>query len=244
MTRARDYGETWVYESLVGAIPGLSLPVRDALALQFVLFEVGIVLVAGVYGLWSAVPAGTAAVLVATAGSAVMLALARGIRALPAPEAYRRLLFGTRIELVLGLLAYVALVTYLFVVDPRRPGPSFVRTLFGPRPPAVPVYLGLLVLWDVCYRIGTAWWASVTGAWRTLRYRHEFDGPTRLAYRRLDLLTIGFAGVQLVLLPFVWGRPVFVVVLVGHVVAVTVVSGTSVLLLSTGAIAGTDDSRA
>jgi len=65
---SRSYGETWVYESLVGGIPGLAVPRTLAVAIQFLLFEVGVLVLGWYYGLWNAVIAGTAAVLVA-AGS-------------------------------------------------------------------------------------------------------------------------------------------------------------------------------
>ncbi|WP_459077203.1 DUF7530 family protein, partial [Halolamina salina] len=59
---APNLGETWVYESLVSAVPGLDLSDRAALLTQFVVFEAIVLTVAAVYDLWTAVPAGTAAV--------------------------------------------------------------------------------------------------------------------------------------------------------------------------------------
>ncbi len=63
--------------------------------------------------------------------------------------------------------------------------------LFGPEPPVLVVYLTLLILWDVSYRIGTGWWASVTGLWRSARYR--FDPETARVFMRADLEIWGFA---------------------------------------------------
>ncbi|WP_276280328.1 DUF7530 family protein [Halorussus caseinilyticus] len=225
------YGETWVYESIVGAIPGLSLSQPVAVGVQFALFEGLILAFAVVYDLWSAVPAGTAAVGVAAAGSYLMLALGEEIRRLRTPRAYRRLLFSSSIEVVLGVLSFVALLTYLFAVDTRSGRVALLALLLGESPPAPAVYLTLLVLWDLCYRIGTGWWASLTGLWRTLRYGDRFDAQARARLLRIDLLTVGFAVVQLVLVPFVWGRTLLVAAIVGHVAAVTLVSGASMLLL-------------
>ncbi|WP_134668575.1 DUF7530 family protein [Halorussus marinus] len=230
-----EYGETWVYESIVGAIPGVDLSPTAAVTVQFLLFEGAMLALAAGYDLWSAVPAGTAAVGVAAAGSYLMLALSREIRASSAPPAYPRLLFGTSIEVVLGVLAFVALVTALLAGGAgvgRRP---LLTALLGPALPVPAVYLALLVLWDLCYRIGTGWWASVVGLSRSVRYRRTLDAPTRARLRRADLLTIGFALVQLALVPFVGDRPVLLVAIVGHVLAVTVVSGASVVLLSRSA---------
>lgn len=227
-----EYGETWVYESIVGAIPGVELSDRAAVTVQFVLFEGLILSFAALYDLWSAVLAGTAAVVVAAVGSYVMLALGAQIRKVEVPRTYRRLLFSSSIEVVLGVLAFVAFLTYVFAVDPTGGSPPLFRVLFGGTPPIPVVYLTLLILWDLCYRIGTGWWASVTGLWRTYRFRGEFGEQTRSRLRRIDLLTIGFAFVQLILLPFVWTREVLVLALLGHVVAVTLVSGISVLGLS------------
>ena len=223
-----EYGETWVYESIVGALPGIDLSRPFAVGLQLALFEVGVLLLAWYYDLWTAAVAGTAAVLVAAVGSVEMLRIGSFARSAAVPESYRRLLFGSSIEVVLAVLAYVALVTHLFVFDPRS-GTSLVETLFGPEPPVAVVYLTLLVLWDLCYRIGTGWWASVVALWRSARFR--FDPETVRALRRVDLETMGFGFVQLLLVPFLLGHPVLLVALVGHVLAVTAVTGLSVVLL-------------
>ncbi|WP_276299154.1 DUF7530 family protein [Halorussus lipolyticus] len=228
------YGEAWVYESIVGAIPGLSLSQPVAVGIQFLLFEGLILAFAAIYDLWSAVPAGTAAVVVAAAGSYVMLALGDEIRELDTPDSYRRLLFSSSIEVVLGVLSFVALLTYLFAVDARSGQVPLLTLLLGETPPAPAVYLTLLVLWDLCYRIGTGWWASVTGLWRTLQYGDRFDAEDRRHLLRIELLTIGFAVVQLLLVPFIWDRILLVGAVAGHVTAVLLVSGASVVSLRRG----------
>jgi len=228
---ATRYGETWVYESIVGAIPGLSLSQPVAVGVQFALFEGLILLFAAVYDLWPAVPAGTAAVAVAAAGSYLMLALGDEIRRMETPAPYRRLLFSSSIEVVLGVLSFVALLTYLFTLDARSGQVPLLALLLGESPPAPAVFLTLLVLWDLCYRIGTGWWASLTGLVRTVQYGDQFDAQARSRLLRIDLLTIGFALVQILLVPFVWGRSLLVVAILGHVVAVTLVSGSSAVLL-------------
>ncbi len=225
-----DFGETWAYESIVTALPGIDLSRRAAVALQIVLFEVVILVAAWYYGLWTAALAGTAAVFVAAVGSVEMLRISTLVRAEALPESYRRLLFGSSIEVVLSVLAYVALVTHLFVFDPQRSTDPLLSAL-GANESFVVVYLMLLVLWDVCYRIGTGWWYSITALWRSLRYR--FDDRTARTLRRADLENIGFGLLQLLLLPFVAGEPVLAAVLIGHVAAVAAVSGASVLVLTT-----------
>jgi hypothetical protein len=223
------YGETWVYEGIIGALPGIDIPPGVALAVQFVVFEVAILVLAWVYGLWTAAIAGTVAVVVATLGSAEMLRIARRTREADVPDAYRRLLFGSNVEVVLSVLAYIALVTHLFVYDPATGREPLVGTLFGPEPPVLVVYLTLLVLWDVCYRIGTGWWASVVALWRSVRF--QFDGETRRQLLRADLETLGFGVTQLALVPFVLGQPVLLAAVVGHVVAVSAVTGFAMVLL-------------
>lgn len=225
---APDYGDTWVYESIVGTVPGVRVSDRTAIAIQVLGFEAAVVLVAAAYGLWSAVPAGTAAVLVAGIGSWLMLRFSRAIREINAPEPYRRLLFGSSIEVALGVAAFVLLVTYLFVVDPRNSGPTLVESLLGPDPPAIAIVLMLVITWDVVYRIGTCWWATVVGLWRAINYR--FDPGTTRRYVRIDALNVGFAGIQLLLVPFVVSRPVLLVGLGGHLIAVFVVASASIAI--------------
>ena len=223
-----EYGETWVYESIIGALPGVNLTRGEAVAIQLVAFEAAVLVLAWYYGLWWAALAGTAAVVVAAVGSVEMIRISRFARAADAPEPYRRLLFGSSIEVVLSVLAFVALVTHLFVFDPRT-GTPLIETLFGAEPPILVVYLTLLVLWDVCYRIGTGWWASVVALWRSARYR--FDAETVATLRRADRETMLFGFVQLLLVPFVLDYPVLLVALIGHVLAVVAVTSLSLALL-------------
>ena len=224
-----EFGETWVYESIIGALPGIDLPRAGAIAIQIVVFQVAVVVFAWYYQLWAAAIAGTAAVLIAAIGSVEMLRISSLARRAGVPESYGRLLFGSSVEVVLGVLSFVALVTHLFVFDPANAANPLVRSLFGPEPPVVVVYLTLLVLWDVCYRIGTGWWASVVALWRSARF--TFDRPTRRTLARADLETMGFGVTQLVLVPFIIEFPVLLFAVLGHVVAVVAVTGLSVVLL-------------
>lgn len=221
-----DFGDTWVYESIVVALPGVSLSPQRAVALQFVGFEVAVLALAWIYGLPRGAIAGTIAVAVAVAGSAAMLDLGSRVRALDAPEPYRRLLFGSSAEVVLGLLAYVALLTYLFAFDPRD-GTTLLGEVLGPEPPLVVTYLLLLISWDVCYRIGTGWWAAVAALYRSVTF--EFDAETARGFRWLDLRNAAFALVQLALLPLLRGHLILAVGVGGHVLAVWVVVGAAIL---------------
>ena len=160
-----------------------------------------------------------------------MLTLGRRIRELDVPRRYTHTLFGTQIEIVLGVFSYVGLLTYLFVAEPRQASRPLLEGLLGPEPSVFAVYFTLLVLWDVCYRIGTGWWASVVGLWRSALFADRFDRPTKRALIEIDLLTIGFAAVQITLLPFLDGQRLLQLLVAGHVLAVTVVSGLSVLVL-------------
>jgi hypothetical protein len=216
------YGDTWVYESIVGAVPGIDLSDLQAIAIQLGIFQTGVLVLAWYYDLWTAVLPGTVAVAVAAVGSGVMRQFGRRTRRLDLPEPYRRLLFGSSIEVVLGILAFVALVTHLFVFDPRTADPTLFEWLFGPDPPIPVVYLTLLILWDLCYRIGTSWWAAVVALWRSWRY--SFDAETANRLRRLDALNVVFGLTQLAMVPFVLDRPVLLLAVGGHIVAVTVVS--------------------
>ncbi|MUW14475.1 hypothetical protein GJ633_07170 [Halorubrum sp. CBA1125] len=219
----RRYGETWVYESLVGGIPGLSVPWPLAVAIQFVLFETGVLLLGWYYGLWNAVAAGTVAVAVAAVGSVEMHRLGTLNRRLSTPPAHKRLLFGSSIEILLGLLAFVALVTYLIAWDG-----TLLTRLFGADPPVPVVYLTLLILWDLTYRIGTSWWSAVVALWRAVYVDVSSAEVGRI--RRLDAENVGFSAVQLALVPFLRGDPILLGAVVGHVLAVGIVSAAAILL--------------
>lgn len=234
-----EYGEAWVYESIVEALPGVDVSERAAVALQFLGFEAALLVLAAVYGLWEAVPGGTVAIAVATGGSLLMQTMSQRIRAADVPEEYARVLFGSSIEVVLGLLSFLGLVTYMFVVDPRglaiwgvplrTAEQTLLESLLGERPPAAATYLGLLVLWDVSYRIGTGWWAGVVAAWRSRRF--DFDAATAADLRSVDRLNLGFGLLQLALLPFLWGHTLLFVAVAGHVAAVLLVGSYALVRL-------------
>jgi hypothetical protein len=228
MTLTPDPGDGWVYEHIVIAIPGVSVAPTQAIAMQFVGFEAVVLALAWVYDLPAAAVAGTAAVAVATAGSAAMVAIATTLRGADADRGYRRLLFGSNVEVVLGVLSYAALSTYL-VVGADGVGSGFLQRVLGSEPPVPAVFVAFVLAWDVCYRIGVGWWASLVGCWRSLRT--QYTASDVAAYRRADLLTVGFAAVQLVLVPVLVGEPLLSLAVVGHVAAVIVVSGVSLLAL-------------
>ena len=222
---SRPGREAWVYESIVGAVPGVEVGTWAAHAVHFAGFEVAVVACWAFYDLpSSALVAGTVVVAVASAGSVAMVTIADAVRAGNESPRYRRLVLGSRFELVLGLLAFLGLVTYLFVVDPRD-SPVLLESVLGPDPPAPAVFLLLLLCWDVCYRIGTSWWAGVTALWRTVALA---DGHTEPRLRqRLDRATFAFGVLQLSLVPFVLDHPLLLGALSGHVAAVGLVSGTA-----------------
>ena len=220
---SRNYGETWVYESLVGGIPGLGISRTLAVALQFAIFEVGVVALGWYYGVWNAVAAGTVAVVVAAVGSVEMHRLGAKNRLLGTPPEHKRLLFGSSIEIVLGVLAFIALVTYLFAWEN-----TLLDRLFGSQPPIPVVYLTLLVLWDLTYRIGTSWWSAVVALWRAVHV--DLSPEERATVRRLDAENIGFSAVQLALVPFLITEPVLLGAVVGHVLAVALVCTAAILL--------------
>lgn len=223
-----EFGEAWTYESIVSALPGIDLSDRVAVAVQLALFQVGVIVFGAFYDVWEATLAGTAAVIVAAGGSVVMLRMGALVRSVSVSPAYRRMLFGSNIEVVLSVLAFIALVTYLLVVDPRQSATPLLVELFGPEPPMVLVYFTLLVCWDLCYRIGASWWIGVVSLWRALR--HPVDPKTAATLGRVDLLNVGFGLLQLILVPFVIDHPSLLVALGGHIAAVTVVSGLSYLI--------------
>lgn len=222
-----EFGDAWTYESIVGALPGLDLRGAPAVAVQIGLFELLVLGLGWYYGLERAMLAGTVAVVVAGAGSVLLLRLARRLRAVGPPAVYARVLFGSNVEVVLGLLAFLGLVSFLFVHDPRTATAPLVTTLFGREPPLPAVYVGLLVLWDVCYRIGTGWWTAVVTCWAALRLPVDPGFGSEL--RRVSRWNVAFAALQLGLVPFVWAQPPLVVALVGHVVAVLLVSAVTLL---------------
>lgn len=232
MTTSRSPGgQEWVYESIIRSIPGVNTSRRVAVGVQFFVFEIAVLALGWYHGRPEAALAGTIGVLVAVAGSLFMLRLSRGFRAGSEPQAYLNGLLGSRIEIVLGLVSFVLLVVYAFVYDPQGSAPYLVRDLLGEEPPVAFSFVLLLIGWDVAYRIGVGWWACVTGLWRTLRFGDDLSPATRSRFVRLDAMTIGFASLQLLVVPILAGHPLLQAALLGHVGMVALVSGTSILLL-------------
>lgn len=216
----------WAYVSLVTVLPGLSINPFVALGAQFVVFEGAAIVLAATYGLWQALPLATGAITITTLGSALMVSLSDRIHSLEPPDPYRRLLFDSSVDVVMGLVAFIALVTYLLV--DAGGGMGLFERLLGVSLPAPVAYFTLLVAWDLSYRIGIGWWASVTGLWRAIAFGKRFDETAAAGYVRTDVLTMAFAGLQLGLVPFLWADQFLVIVVLGHVGAVFAVSGLAI----------------
>lgn len=214
----------WAYVTLVSAVPGLSLDSRAALAVQFLLFEGVAVALAAWYGRWEALLFATIAIGVATIGSGLMLLLSDKVRALDPPARYRQALFHSSIDVVMGLVAFIGLLTYLLISGRG----TLLQRVLGDPVPAPAIFFALLVAWDLSYRIGTAWWASITGLWRAATFGRGLPTSVRQKYARVDLYTLAFAGLQLLLVPFLWGDRVLAWLVIGHVVAVAIVSSLAI----------------
>lgn len=225
-------GGGWAYVSLASLVPGRSYDPAVALTGQFLGFTAVAVGLAAWYGRWELLPLATAAIAVSTAGSGLMVALDARVRALDPPPAYRRLLFDASLDVVMGLVAFIAFLTYL-LLEASGPAPGFLGARLGEPLPALAVAFTLVVAWDLSYRIGTAWWAGLTGLWRTVAFGRELDRPARAGYVRTELLVAGFAALQLLLVPFLWPDRLLALLVLGHVAAVLAVSALSIGLLRT-----------
>lgn len=232
MTDNRPPGQDqWVYESIVRSLPGIQTSRTRAVAVQFVGFEAAVILLGIYHGFPAAMVAGTVGVVVAVAGSLFMLHLGTTIRDVSVPATYRRALLGSRFELVLGLVAFVLLVVYAFVYDPQSGPPVLVTELLGDSPPPGYSFVLLLIGWDVAYRIGVGWWAAVLALWRSIKYHTELDDATKAQYRRIDMLTIAFSSLQLLIVPVLAGHPILQAIVLGHVLAVWLVAGMAFVVL-------------
>lgn len=232
MSRDRPLGQSeWIFESLIRVVPGINGSRRRALLAQFVGFELAVLGLAWYHGLAWAGIVGTVGVIVSVAGSVCMLRLAAIGRETSVSERYRTVLFASNVELVLGLLAFLLLLVYVFVIDPTNPGESLLEAVAGSPPAPSLTFLFLLIAWDVTYRIGVGWVASLLGCWQTIRNRHSFSVADRRRFHQTATDTIGFAGVQVFLLPVLSGHPLLQLAIAGHVLAVITVSGLSLLLL-------------
>jgi hypothetical protein len=232
MNQDRKAGEQeWVYESIIRSVPGVNTSRRVAVGVQFLGFELAVLLLGWYHGLPTAALAGTIGVVVSVAGSLFMLRLSEGFRTGTEPKAYLETLLGSSIEIVLGLVSFILLIVYAFVYNPQGGGPQLVTDLLGAQPPLLFSVVLLLIGWDVAYRIGVGWWACVTGLWRSVRFRESLSKSTRHRFARLDAMTIGFASLQLLVVPILSGHPLLQAAVLGHVVAVAVVSGASIALL-------------
>jgi hypothetical protein len=217
----------WAYVSIVSAIPGISLDPRVALPVQFLLFEGATLALAHWYDLWPAVPVATVAVTLATVGSGLMVHLRSVVRSQDLQPWYRSVLFESGADVAMGLVAFITLLTYV-IVGSRPSGTDVLEGIVGVSLPAPALFLALVVAWDLCYRIGVGWLASVTGCWRSLQDGSDGATERRRAFRRADALTIVFALTQLVLVPFLTTEPLLATLVLGHVVAVVLVSGLAI----------------
>jgi len=222
-------GGGWAYERLLGVLPGVSPRPTRALLGQFLAFETVAVLLAAWSGRWAAMPFATVAIAVAAIGSGLMLGLRRELQTNSLPPGYRRLLFDGSVDVLMGLVAYIGFLTSL-LVDARGPDPTVLETVLDGPAPAPVVFFALVVAWDLLYRIGIGWWASITGLWRTIVYGPPRDPEARRAASRADRYTVAFASVQLLLVPFLWSHRLLATLLVAHVLAVLVVTGLSMVL--------------
>ncbi len=213
----------WAYISLISALPGLSTNDRSAIIVQFCAFEGVALLLAVTYNLWQLLPFATTAIVVSTFGSYLMVNLSDRIQSHNPPDSYQRILFDSSIDIVMGLVAFIALLTYL-LIDAQAPGPGLLDRLFGNPAPPLAVFFALFVAWDLTYRIGIGWWTSITGLWRTITLRTKDPGPTNNTYTRADFYTMIFAGSQLLLVPFLWSDRLLAWLLLGHIFAVFTVS--------------------
>ena len=214
---ASIYGETCVYKSIVGALPGLGLSDRVAPIVQFGLFEALLLVVAAVYGRWDAVLPGTVAILIPAVGSAFMLDIGRRVRSIDMPATYRMLTFSTSLEVVFGVVGYAAALTILFVYQPRH-GPTLLEAVLGPRVPILAAFLFFMILWDIVYRIGSGWWIALVALWRA--FALDVDEGAAAELRAIDNRSAAFAVLQLLFVPFILDYPVLLAGLVGHVLAV------------------------
>lgn len=214
----------WAYVSLVSALPGVTPDPRLALAVQFLCFEGVAIGLAAWYERWGALPFATSAILVATLGSGLMVVLSERVLELDPPDPYRRILFESSLDVVMGLIAFIALLSHLLANGQG----ALLRRLLGDPLPAPAVFFALFLAWDLSYRIGTAWLASITGFWRSISFGRALEPAARRAYVRTDLLTMSFAGLQLLLVPLLWPDRVLAGLVVGHVVAVALVSSVAI----------------
>jgi hypothetical protein len=154
-----------------------------------------------------------------------MSLLSERIHSANPPDSYRRVVFDSSIDIVMGLIAFITVITYL-LIDAYNPTNGFLARLFAGAPPAPVIFFALIIAWDLTYRIGIGWWTSITSLWRTVMVR---TGQSRhYDYHYADLYTIAFAALQLLLLPFLWPDRFLSYLLIGHVAAVLIVSSLAI----------------
>lgn len=223
-----DANRSWTYETIVNALPGVRVADWVAYCLQLG----GFASVAIVLWVWYGLPQTTlvtafVTIGVATLGSIELIYLSRRVRQADGSQRYWDLMFNSQIELVMGLVAFFIFVVYVFVVDARAGG-GLLESLLGERPPVLVVFFMLVLVWDLCYRIGTAWWATVCSLWRALA--EQPDVETRRQYWLLDGSIVLFSMSQLLVVFVVQGDWFLQGVVVGHVVAVGLVIGVATLI--------------
>ncbi|GGL46507.1 DUF7530 family protein [Halocalculus aciditolerans] len=207
----------WAYESILDALPGVSVPPWVAVGGHFAGFEALVLLGAWLDGRWAAVLPATVVVAVAAAGSAFTFDIAARVRERDPPDWYVSRLFASNVEFLFAVTAYAVFLTAALTRDP-----GLVGDFAGGYP--LPTFVALVVAWDVSYRIAAGWWAAVLSLYRTLR-----DPSTARRFRGVDARIAAFALAQLALVPVVHapGRLWLSLAICGHVLAVLAVLATA-----------------
>lgn len=248
MNNSKKKEMKWIYEEIVGRIPPFSLlSYQYSILLQlFFLLVIGLIL-GFVFDLGRiSLLYGSLAILVAVSWSLLILQLGPTLRKFRAPlskdenellEQYKGILFHrNHYEAIPGIAIFIPFMLYLFYYSS-----NLLENWLGKNPHAILLLFVSLLIWDICYRMGLALWASILALWRSLRLKKLAEKRTELEHtpytelrslRKLDINNAFFGIISLLLIPLFQMDKLFVTIIFMFMVFVTLISMVSAYIVS------------
>ncbi|MFQ6061700.1 MAG: pyridoxamine 5'-phosphate oxidase family protein [Methanosarcinales archaeon] len=243
----------WVYEEIVSRIPPFSLlSYKSSILLQLLLLLFIGLFIGYIYHLDSIVLLyGSIGIFVAVLWSLLILQLGPTLRKFRAPlnqkenallEQYKKILFHkNHYEMIPGIIIFVLLMLYLYVFHQYFSRRSMMESWFGEHPSPILLIFVMILLWDICYRMGLGIWTTTLSMWRSLNLKKMAEKRTELEHtpytelkhlKKLDINNMFFGIISLLLLPIIQDDYLLVLSILAFVIFITGTSYVSAYIIS------------